>query len=204
MRITVIDYGLGNIGSLVNMIRKCGGTSEVVSHVGAIEAAEKIVLPGVGAFDAGISRIDEAGIRDVLRFKALEQRVPFMGICLGMQLLTHGSEEGVLKGLGFVKGRCKRFSLPGDMRVPHMGWNEVSPKKPSRYFDLSENPSRFYFVHSYHVVMKNQEDELLSSDYGTLSVRPLKMTIFAECNSIRRRATGSVRKCSPDFREHDA
>ncbi len=164
--VTIIDYGLGNIGSIANMIKKCGGTCTTSNDIRVIEMAEKIILPGVGSFDAGISNIEQYSLREVLKYKALEQRVPFMGICLGMQLLTHGSEEGKLSGLGYVNGYCHRFQPSPGILIPHMGWSEVQIKKNSSIFKFERQP-RYYFVHSYHAVLSDASDTLLTSRYGT-------------------------------------
>ncbi len=166
MKVTIIDYGLGNLGSIANMVRKCGGSSEITADLHVIANAERILLPGVGAFDSGMQNIARAGMCDLLRHKALVDRVPFMGICLGMQLMTHGSEEGRLPGLGLVNASCKRFVLPETLRVPHMGWNTVTQTRPSRFYTLTDPETRFYFVHSYHVVCDGPALPLLTCDYG--------------------------------------
>ena len=107
--ITIINYGMGNLGSVQNMLKRIGVKSVITSDINEIEKAEKILLPGVGAFDAAISKIDELNLRPVLTFMAKEKKVPFLGICLGMQLLTESSEEGVLKGLNFVPAKTIKF-----------------------------------------------------------------------------------------------
>lgn len=166
----IINYGVGNIGSIANMLRKIGVPSIITSDAAEIRKAEKLILCGIGAFDDGMTKLETLGIVDVLKEKVLEKRTPVLGICLGMQLFTSGSEEGNKAGLGFVDAYTRRFDFKelndSRLRIPHMGWNDVKLSKPSRLFeDMHEDP-RFYFVHSYHVQMKNREDELLSTSYG--------------------------------------
>lgn len=166
--ITIINYGMGNLGSVQNMLKRIGAPCKVSSDLKEIESAEKILLPGVGAFDAAIQKIDELNLRAVLRHKALEQKVPFLGICLGMQLLTRSSEEGVLKGLDLVSAQTVKFKFEGDpnLKIPHMGWNFVKQNNPSQLTEDFTNDYRFYFVHSYKVVCDKNENSILRTDYG--------------------------------------
>ena len=165
-RVTIIDYGLGNLGSIANMVRKCGGSIEVTADPAVIARAHRIILPGVGAFDTGMHHIHQSGLFDLLRQKALQEQVPFLGICLGMQLMTCGSEEGQLPGLGMVQAGCRRFVLPEGYRVPHMGWDAVAQVRASQFYTLADPETRFYFVHSYHVVCEDPALPLLTCDYG--------------------------------------
>lgn len=165
--ITIVDYGMGNIGSLVNMFRRIGVQSEVVSDARSIEHAKKIMLPGVGAFGAAVERIDKLGLREVLRAKALDDQVPFMGICLGMQLMTRGSEESYgAQGLDLVPADTLRFSRTLELKVPHMGWNQVSILKNTPLTTRLPPNSRFYFVHSYYVKADYEADVMLRCHYG--------------------------------------
>jgi imidazole glycerol-phosphate synthase subunit HisH len=164
--ITIIDYGIGNIGSLRNLFRRIEVEVEVVSDRESIARASKLLLPGVGAFDAAMARINDTGIGELLRGRALVDRIPMLGICLGMQLLTEGSEEGVLPGLGIIPGRAYRFpSIPG-LKVPHMGWNVVHKARPSPLTAHLVPDSRFYFVHSYHVQVADRAHSILTAHYG--------------------------------------
>lgn len=166
-QITIVDYGMGNIGSLINMFRRIGIQSEAVSDLRAIERAHKIVLPGVGAFGAAMERIDALGLREMLRFKALEQQVPFMGICLGMQLMTRCSQESPsAKGLDLIPGETLRFDSISGLKVPHMGWNEVTVKSATAINTWLPKEPRFYFVHSYYVKADDPSDVMLRSNYG--------------------------------------
>lgn len=167
--ITIIDYGLGNLGSILNMLKKIGAQAQISSTLQEIEKADKLLLPGVGAFDNGMGQLRERGMLEVLNWKALEQRVPVLGICLGMQLLGKSSEEGKEPGLGWVDARTIKFRFSGEksgLKVPHMGWNLAHTSKDSQLLkDMYEEP-RFYFVHSYHVVCAQPQDELYRSHYG--------------------------------------
>ncbi len=164
--ITVVDYGIGNLGSIRNMFKRIGAPAVVTSDLDQIAASEKLLLPGVGAFDNAMQRINASELRAILDRKALEERVPILGICLGMQLLTRGSEEGVLPGLGWIPAATTRFpALPG-LKVPHMGWNVVRPTRVSPLTDGLPESSRFYFVHSYCVRVDDPDDSLLRTTYG--------------------------------------
>jgi imidazole glycerol-phosphate synthase subunit HisH len=167
--IIIIDYDMGNIGSIMNMIKKAGGESMVTSDPEMIRQAKKIILPGVGAFDNGMKNLASLGIIDILNQKALEEKIPVLGVCLGMQLLTKSSEEGQLKGLGWVDAETIRFKFDGEnqkLRIPHMGWNTVDiRRKGVLYQNMYEDPS-FYFVHSFYVVCHKEEDISTLTNYG--------------------------------------
>lgn len=165
--LTIVDYGMGNIGSLINMFRRIGVQCEVVSDHRSIGRARKIMLPGVGAFGAAMDRIDALGLRDVLRAKALGEQIPFMGICLGMQLLTRSSEESPgAKGLDLIPAQTLRFPRASGLKVPHMGWNEVTVRAPTALTTPLPPEPRFYFVHSYYVQADDPADVMLRCHYG--------------------------------------
>tara|TARA_B100001123_G_C14788707_1_gene819517 strand:+ start:19 stop:624 length:606 start_codon:yes stop_codon:yes gene_type:complete len=164
--ITVLDYGMGNLGSIVNMLKRIGVDSDLASDLESLKNAKKIILPGVGAFDTAMSRIHESGMLDLLHNKALQERIPILGICLGMQLLTRGSEEGEMDGLGWIPAQARRFPDDGSLKVPHMGWNIVSPTSPSKLTADFEEETRFYFVHSYAVNVDEGEHSILKTSYG--------------------------------------
>lgn len=164
--ICIIDYGMGNFGSIKNMFKKIGFKTLITSDPAEIENAGKIILPGVGSFDAAMNKIDELGIKSILEIKTKKEKIPILGICLGMQLLTECSEEGKLPGLGFVKAKTTKFPTNIGLKIPHMGWNDVQITKLSPLtLDLPPEP-RFYFVHSYCVHIENTHDSLLKTHYG--------------------------------------
>lgn len=166
--ITIIDYGAGNIGSVLNMIRHVGGKAEVTSEASAVLAAEKILLPGVGSFDHAVNRLTSLGLVDPLK-QAAQSAIPLLGICLGMQLLADDSEEGTLEGLGLIPGHVRRFRFDGEnakLKIPHMGWNRVQPARQHRLVEGLEEDARFYFVHSYYYDCQANEDVLFETTYG--------------------------------------
>jgi glutamine amidotransferase len=169
--ITIVDYGIGNVGSIQNMLKKIGVRSVVTSSSEEILRATKLILPGVGAFDAGMDTLARSGLVDALNRKALQEKTPVLGLCLGMQLMTRGSQEGSLPGLGWVKADTVKFdasATPG-LKVPHMGWNRVAPAKKGPILTDYPTDARFYFVHSYYVRCEDRTDPLLSTEYGEVS-----------------------------------
>jgi imidazole glycerol-phosphate synthase subunit HisH len=164
--ITIVDYGTSNLGSIQNMIRKIGGRSVVASRPEQLRAADKIIIPGVGAFDAGMRKLTESGMVPVLNRKVLQDQVPVLGVCLGMQLMTRGSHEGELEGLGWVPAFTRRFDGEAGLRVPHMGWNLVRARKQIPLLASMPAEARFYFAHSYCVACDDPADVLLETDYG--------------------------------------
>ncbi|HEX6361929.1 MAG TPA: imidazole glycerol phosphate synthase subunit HisH [Albitalea sp.] len=164
--ITIVDYGMGNLGSILNMLKRIGAPACVAAEPAQVAQARKVLLPGVGAFDSAMARIDERGLREVLDRKATVERVPVLGICLGMQLLTRGSEEGRAPGLGWIAARARRFpALPG-LKVPHMGWNVVTPTRACALTEGLPPEPRYYFVHSYYVEVDDPADSILKAEYG--------------------------------------
>ncbi len=170
--ITVVDYGMGNLGSVLNMLRYVGAEAEATGDVQKIAAATRLILPGVGAFDAAMERINTTpGLREVLDCKALGERIPVLGICLGMQLLTESSAEGSLLGLGWIRGNASRLAPPqgSNLKVPHMGWNIAQPTETGTAHPLwagLEADARFYFVHSYCVEAKDRAAVLATAHHG--------------------------------------
>jgi glutamine amidotransferase len=167
--IVIIDYGIGNLGSIANMLKQIGAQAEVSAEPKQIEQADRLILAGVGAFDAGMQRLNDLGLIPLMERKALEQKTPLLGICLGMQLLTRGSQEGRLPGLGWLEAETLKFNFEDQaarLRVPHMGWNEIQVMTEHPLLaGLGEEP-RFYFVHSYYVCCSQRGDVLATTDYG--------------------------------------
>lgn len=166
--VLVVDYRMGNIGSILNMFKRINVKAIVSSDAREIERAEKIVLPGVGSFDVGMRNLRSMGLIDPLRARVVEQRIPLLGICLGMQLLAKSSEEGNEPGLGWVDAKVVKFEagLAANMKIPHMGWNSIQLSRECLLFrGMYENP-RFYFVHSYYVVCRQEADVLTRTLHG--------------------------------------
>lgn len=162
--ITIVDYRTGNLGSIQNILKRIGEQSIVTSDKAEIAKAKKLILPGVGAFDTGMKNLKDLDLVDVLNQKVIEERVPVLGICLGMQLLSKKSEEGVMAGLGWIDAETIRFRFINqkEYKIPHMGWNFINIKKKSNLFEgMYPNP-RFYFVHSFYF-KSNQVDDILTS-----------------------------------------
>jgi glutamine amidotransferase len=167
--IGIIDYGVGNLGSIVNMLKKIGVPAAVSGDPEVLAQADRLILPGVGAFDNGMKNLADRGLLPILRAKVIEQKTPILGLCLGMQLLARGSEEGELPGLGWIPADVVRFRVPVDqpvLRVPHMGWNYLQVCQREPLFARMEDEPRFYFVHSYHLVCDDQTSVLATTCYG--------------------------------------
>lgn len=165
--IAIIDYDIGNLAAVANMLHRVGAASVITADAGRIAEAEKIILPGNGAFDACLRNLRASGLVPVLERKVLEQRTPLLGICVGAQMLGHGSEEGQEPGLGWMDLRVRRFPALPDLRVPHMGWDEVTVAAPGHALVRGlEADARFYFVHSYYIEPADPADLLLGSHYG--------------------------------------
>ena len=168
-KIVIIDYGMGNLGSIYNMLKHIGIEAIITARTNDAEKADKLILSGVGSFDSGMKNLADLGLIPVLNRKVLEDKIPVLGICLGMQLLSETSEEGVLPGLGWIQAQTVRFSFArndGHLKIPHMGWNTVELKKSSPLFEDMFAEPRFYFVHSYHLRCDNHDDELCLTHHG--------------------------------------
>jgi glutamine amidotransferase len=167
--IAIVDYNTGNLGSIQNMLKKLGFASEITSDPARIEAADKLILPGVGAFDSGMENLERSGLVPLLEQRVLRARVPVLGICLGMQLMTRRSAEGQRAGLGWIDAEALRFEPCDEApKVPHMGWNRVEPARRSPLVDELPDEPRFYFVHSFHVHCRHPNDVLLTTRYGII------------------------------------
>lgn len=167
--ITIIDYNTGNLGSIKNMLKRLGISSQITNDITKIEQAEKLILPGVGHFDYGMKNLHNSGVVNMLNQKVLENKTPILGICLGVQLLTESSEEGTEKGLGWIKGKTIAFDkskLTANQKVPHMGWTDVANYQQSKLFEGIDDEPRFYFVHSFHLSLEDKNDCLVTANYG--------------------------------------
>lgn len=169
--IVILNYNIGNLSSIKNMLKKGGITDVLISdNPEDINKADKLILPGVGHFDYGMSQLRNTLFFDLMNKRVLEDKVPVLGVCLGAQLLTESSEEGSEKGLGWIKAKTRRFQtqkMATALKVPHMGWSDVHIQKQSRLFEgMEKEENRFYFVHTYHVVCEDATDELVRTHYG--------------------------------------
>ena len=167
--LVIVDYGLGNLGSIQNMLKKIGVKALISSDCSIIQQATKLILPGVGSFAFAMNQLADLNLIDVLNKKVLEEKTPILGICLGVQLFTSFSEEGNCNGLNWIEANTVKFSFKESnelLKIPHMGWNDVYPTKQSKLFEGMPEDSRFYFVHSYYIQPKHEQDALLKSNYG--------------------------------------
>jgi glutamine amidotransferase len=166
--IVIVDYKMGNLGSISNIIKKIGHSSIISSDIETIKKAKKIILPGVGSFDKAMENLKELNLIEILNEKALVEKVPFLGICLGMQLLTKHSEEGNVAGLGWIDAEVKKFELSDfpTLKIPHMGWNEVEISSQNPLCDELYENARFYFVHSFYVACYKKENILMRTQFG--------------------------------------
>lgn len=167
--IIIVDYNTGNLNSIKNILKKIGADSLITNDPDKISNATKLILPGVGHFDYGMRNLQSLNLIEVLNKKVLEEKVPILGICLGVQLFTKGSEEGNEPGLGWIDGRTRAFDknrLDTRLKIPHMGWSDVRFKPGSKLFNGFTETPRFYFVHSYHLVCNNPHDEMVYGEHG--------------------------------------
>ncbi|ASC64864.1 imidazole glycerol phosphate synthase subunit HisH [Achromobacter denitrificans] len=167
--IAIVDYDIGNVGSVQNMLRKIGAQATITRDPAVLRAADKLILPGVGAFDEAIHNLRRFDLFDLLNELVQQERKPILGVCLGAQLMTKSSEEGSQAGLGWLDARIVKFKATSHqpLRIPHMGWNVVNPVRPDmEIFQNVVRPMRFYFVHSYHMVADSPEIALAHTPYG--------------------------------------
>lgn len=164
--IVIINYGIGNVGSILNMFKHIGVQAKISVDPEDLLQASGLILPGVGSFDTGMTKLRESGYSDMLDEQVIAKKIPVLGICLGMQMLTQKSEEGELPGLGWIDAETIRFRVPThEYKIPHMGWNELIIDQPAPLMKGLAEENRFYFVHSYHVVCRNSKDVLANTRY---------------------------------------
>lgn len=164
--LVIIDYGMGNLGSIKNIIKKIGSDATISNDKQTILNATKLILPGVGNFKEAMINLQKLELISILNQKVLVDKTPILGICLGMQLMTSFSEEGQSNGLNWISAKTTKFNFESDkIKVPHMGWNEISIEKESPFNQNFEKNARFYFVHSYFVTCDNNSDILHATNY---------------------------------------
>jgi glutamine amidotransferase len=167
--ITIVNYGLGNVNSVANILNYLGIGYQVTSDPNLLYNAEKLILPGVGAFDNGMKLLKEKNLISALNEAVNIKKTPILGICLGMQLMCKHSEEGTTTGLGWIDAVVQKIKIPDNsgLKVPHMGWSTLKIEKENVLLNINDDEQRFYFVHSYHVVCNNSSDILATTHFGS-------------------------------------
>jgi imidazole glycerol-phosphate synthase subunit HisH len=195
--IKIVDYGLGNISAFVNVYKRLNVESGVARSAADLEGASKLILPGVGAFDHAMDLLNDSGMRATLDDMVLNQNVPVLGICVGMQILAEASDEGVKPGLGWVPGKVEGFKALNldNLMLPHMGWNDVAPVAHSPLFASMEEAPRFYFLHSFYFKCQREQDVAATSHYGLDFSCAVRNGHIHACNFIPRKVTTSARSC---------
>jgi imidazole glycerol-phosphate synthase subunit HisH len=161
----IVNYGSGNIKAIANVYQKLGVPFRIAQNPAELADASRILLPGVGVFDETISQLQRSGFTSELNAH-VSRGTPILGICVGMQIMAEGSEEGSLPGLGWIKGRVRRFDAAGGRPLPHMGWNDVTASRSTPLFSQLEQDARFYFLHSYFFECTEPSSVIAESDYG--------------------------------------
>ena len=167
--ISIIDYGLGNINAFANIFKNLNIEVDISSTPRQLHGVKKIVLPGVGSFDWAMTLLNKSGMREYLDELVIEKKIPVIGVCVGMQIMAENSEEGIMEGLGWFRGKVKKFDFTKStnaLQVPHMGWNHVKPSKNHPLFKGILAEDFFYFLHSYYVVTEEKSVSIASTNYG--------------------------------------
>lgn len=164
--IGILDYGAGNVQAIVRIYDNLKIPNKVIVDISDFEGVDKLILPGVGSFDAVVSKLNESGLKDKLSKLVLREKVPVLGICVGLQIMAKSSEEGILPGLGWVNATVKKFNLNSDFYVPHMGWNTISLDGTNDIFNGTDEEFGFYFVHSFYFDLEEEIDSTTQTTYG--------------------------------------
>jgi imidazole glycerol-phosphate synthase subunit HisH len=163
-KVGVLSYGVGNIGSILNMLKRAGVQTLAITEPNQLDQVDRIILPGVGSFDGVKNKLVSSGLIPDLERKILQEKLPILGICVGMQVMFEGSEEGSTTGLGWLAGKVVRFSADQKIKIPHVGWNELSWKQNMEQLGSF---NRFYFTHSYYAAPTDQSIIMATCDYGS-------------------------------------
>jgi len=166
--IAIVDHGMGNLGSVQNMLRRLGADVVLTGDPAVISRSKKLILAGVGAFDTAMSRLEDLGVIEVINRRVLDDGIPVLGVCLGLQLMTMSSEEGRRPGLGWLDAEARAFAFANgeELPTPHMGWEVVRPTRASPLFDARGHEERFYFSHRYHLDCRDARDVAATAVYG--------------------------------------
>ncbi len=166
--IGVLDYGLGNVQAFLTNYKRLGINALRLRDKDSINKVDKLILPGVGSFDHAVTKLNESGLRDAIEHAVISRKVPILGICVGMQILSHESEEGKMSGLGWIDGKVKylRSSNNSSLILPHMGWNNINVVKENILLGDELDNSSFYFLHSYFFECANEENIIAKTEYG--------------------------------------
>ncbi len=166
--IAIVDYGSGNIQAIKNIYKRLNIPCEVSASPDVLSNADKLILPGVGAFDDSMNKLNTSGLKIILDKQVLEEKIPILGVCVGMQIMANSSEEGNSPGLGWIDAKVRRFdeeSLLIKPKLPHMGWNSIASKKESSILNGIDKNKGFYFLHSYFIECNDKENILTTTDY---------------------------------------
>lgn len=167
--ISILDYGLGNVKAFSNAFRRLDVRFKIVQNKSELKDAEKIVLPGIGHFDQAMQRLNQSGMRDILDNLVLNQNIPVLGVCVGMQMMASESEEGVEKGLNWISGAVRKLDqvqLKYNTKLPHLGWNTLSLANENPIVEKLSTQSLFYFLHSYYFACQNKDHVIAHTNYG--------------------------------------
>lgn len=167
--ISIVDYGLGNVRAFVNALNLIGVKTEAVNNASKLNKSSKIILPGVGSFDHAIEKLNSSGMRDTLEQLVINDKIPILGVCVGMQILAESSREGRLSGLGWIKGKVKMLDaskLQAKPKLPHMGWNNISIQRNIDLMLGLNSSSMFYFLHSYYFDCEDNNEVITTTKYG--------------------------------------
>ena len=166
--IGIVDYGSGNVKAIANIYKQLNIECSIIGDAQSLEKADRLILPGVGSFDETMSELINSGLKEKLNELVLEKKVPVLGICVGMQIMAESSEEGILPGLGWIKGSVKKFDVTkmSDIPfIPHMGWNTITDLRNHPLFEGHQQDLGFYFVHSYYFNCSDQNNALTNTEY---------------------------------------
>ena len=192
--VAILDYGSGNVRAIANVYHRAGIRHFVATKPEHVMEAERMILPGVGAFDGALERLHGSGLFPALEQRVLRDRRPILGICVGMQLLADRSEEGQRKGLGWIPGRVSRFTddVLKTLPLPHMGWNQIQPVRSHILLTSLEEGSEFYFLHSYHFECEDPSDVLAMTTYGRpfASMIQRENVLGVQCHPEKSHASG--------------